>query len=119
MDWCLSAWHPAFVTGVFWGYHRTPAADRDWPAIEASVRRCAELMAIVEGELRGHDYLTGVELGLGEIPLGTALYRYFELDIDRPALPRVEAWYDRLRRRPAYREHVMTPFDDLKGRLAF
>jgi len=47
------------------------------------------------------------------------LYRYFELEIERPSLPRVEAWYDRLSSRPAYREHVMIPFDDLKGRLAF
>ena len=29
------------------------------------------------------------------------------------------AWYAELASRPAYREHVMLPFDDLKGRLAF
>jgi glutathione S-transferase len=31
----------------------------------------------------------------------------------------VEAWYQRLAARPAYREHVMVPFAELRGRLAF
>jgi glutathione S-transferase len=47
------------------------------------------------------------------------MFRYFGLDIDRPPLPRVEAWYARLSARAAYREHVMVSYDDLKGRLSF
>ena len=62
----------------------------------------------------GRDTLT-----LADIPAGTALYRYFELDIERPSVPNVEAWYRRLGDRPAYREHVMVPFDELRGRLAY
>jgi glutathione S-transferase len=76
-------------------------------------------MQIVEGVLEERPFLAGERFTLGDIPLGASLYRYFELQIDRPALPRVEAWYARLKDRPAYREHVMIPFDDLKGRLAF
>ena len=56
---------------------------------------------------------------MGAIPIGTALYRYFALDIDRPALPNVTGWYERLQQRAAYREHVMLPFDELRGRLAY
>jgi glutathione S-transferase len=41
------------------------------------------------------------------------------MDIPRPALPHVEAWYARLSERPAYRTQVMRPFDELFGRLAF
>jgi glutathione S-transferase len=58
-------------------------------------------------------------MSLADIPIGTHLYRYFELDLERPSLPKVEAYYDRLRTRPAYREHVMIPFEDLKGRLSY
>jgi glutathione S-transferase len=36
--------------------------------------------------------------------------------IERPALPNLEAWYARLTERPAYRAHVMLPFDELRGR---
>lgn len=45
------------------------------------------------------------------------LYRYTNWISNGP--PHVAAWYEHLRQRPAYREQVMTPFEDLKGRLSF
>jgi hypothetical protein len=36
-----------------------------------------------------------------------------------PPLPNVEAWYQRLQERPAYRKHVMIPFGELQGRLDY
>jgi glutathione S-transferase len=39
-----------------------------------------------------------------------------QIPLERPKLPNVEAWYARLKDRPAYREHVMVSFQDLKGR---
>jgi glutathione S-transferase len=51
--------------------------------------------------------------------LATSLYRYFELEIERPSVPNVEAWYRRLQERVAYREHVMVPFGELLGRLDY
>ena len=119
MDWGQALWQPAFLTGVFWGFYRTPEPQRDGKAIDRSVARCSELMRIVDRALEDRTYLAGDHFTIGDIPLGATLYRYFELEIDRPSLPRVEAWYDRLKSRAAYREHVMIPFDDLKGRLAF
>jgi hypothetical protein len=32
------------------------------------------------------------------------------LDIKRPPLLGIEAWYERLKERPAFREHAMQPF---------
>jgi len=61
----------------------------------------------------------GDQFTLADIPVGTSLYRYFELDIERPLLPHVVAWYERLQQRPAYREHVMIPFEELRGRLDY
>ena len=119
MDWCQAHWQPAFSTGVFWGYFRTPEADRDWVNVNRAIAQCAELMQIVEHALEGRRFVAGDALTLGDVPIGASLYRYFGLDIARPPLPRVEAWYARLSSRPAYQEHVMAPYDDLKGRLAF
>lgn len=45
----------------------------------------------------------------------TMLFRYYTMPIDRPDLPRLKNWYDRLQERPAYRQHVMVPYDDLWG----
>lgn len=119
MDWSQTTLQPVFLNGVFWGYYRTPEALRDRPAVERSLARCAEHFGLLDRLLAGRPFLLGDDLSLADIPIGTTLYRYFELDITRPALPNVRAWYERLQQRPAYRDYVMIPFDDLRGRLEY
>lgn len=119
MDWSQTALQPAFLTGVFWGWYRTPEAQRDGPAIARALDRTHRCLAAVEERLDGRPFLAGEALSLADIPIGTCLYRYFELEIARPSLPRLEGWYAQLRDRPAYREHVMVPFGELRGRLEF
>lgn len=116
MDWAQTALQPAFLGGVFWGYYRTPEEQRNWPAIRAALAECAAQFRLLDAALAAGPFLAGDDLTLADIPAGTTLYRYFELDIARPPLPNVEAWYARLRLRPAYRDHVMAPFDELKGK---
>lgn len=47
---------------------------------------------------------------MADIPFGPMAYRYFNLDVARPELPNLTAWYRRLCDRPAFQEHVMIPF---------
>ena len=119
MDWAQTALQPDFLMGVFWGFYRTPEAQRDWPAINRSLERCAAHFRLLDSILADRPYLTGNELSLADIPAATCLYRYHELEIERPDLPNLHAWYERLQRRPAYREHVMLPFEELRGRLDY
>ena len=119
MDWAQTALQPAFLTGVFWGGYRTPEAQRDVGAVARALDRTVACLAQVDRLLADRPFVGGETLSLADIAIGTHLYRYFELEIDRPDLPRLAAWYDRLAARAAYREHVMVPFGDLKGRLAF
>ncbi|WP_110643443.1 glutathione S-transferase [Salinicola sp. CPA57] len=119
LDWSLSELEPAFFGGVFWGFYRTPADQHDDAAIERSLARCDTLYRLLDSQLSEAPFLSGDTLGLADIPAGTTLYRYFELEIPRPSLPNVDAWYRRLESRPAYRRHVMRPFNDLYGRLAY
>lgn len=119
MDWSQTVLQPDFVEGVFWGFYRTPEAERDTAAVAAAIQRCADDMRQLDRWLGGKAYLLGDELSLADIPAGAVLYRYFELDIERPRVPNVEAWYDRLTARPAYAEHVMVPFGELYGRLSY
>ena len=118
MEWSQSAFQPSFLGGVFWGYWRTPESQRNWPAIRKAQETCARQLTIAGRELAKHPYLTGDELSLADIPLGTMLFRFFELDLEWPKLPNIEAWYARLTARPTYREHVMVDFSDLKAKLA-
>jgi glutathione S-transferase len=119
MDWSQTSLQPHFLNGVFWALYRTPEPQRNWPLIRESIARSGRLMELLDQTLAKRPFLGGDELTLADIPAGTLLFRYFTLDIERPALPNVEAWYGRLQDRAAYREHVMVPYDDLRGRLAF
>jgi glutathione S-transferase len=119
MDWAQTSLQPAFLTDVFWGFYRTPEAQRNWPAIERGIKRCTDYFLLLDRWLEHRTYLCGEHLTLADIPAGTALYRYFNLDIKRPDIANVEAWYLRLQQHPAYRQHVMIPFDDLFGRLDY
>ena len=73
------------------------------------------LFRLLDGVLSDRPFLAGDRLTLADITAGANLYRYFELEIERPPLPNVEGWYSRLQARSAYRDHVMVPFDELKG----
>ncbi len=119
MDWSQTALQPDFLTGVFWGLYRTPEAKRDMAKVTAKLERTAQHLILLDGVLADRPYLLGDKLSLADIPAGTCLYRYFNIPIERPKLPNVERWYAELTERPAYRAHVMIPFDDLYGRLEF
>jgi glutathione S-transferase len=117
-DWVLADLQPAFI-GLFWNLYRTPEEQRNWNLIRQGVARSAILFQLLDRHLGEHAFIAGDALTIGDIPAGAQLYRYFELEIDRPALPNVEAWYVRLQERGPYRTHVMVSFEDLKGRRSF
>jgi len=119
MDWSHTTLQPDFLVGVFWGFYRTPEAQRDWPAIRNKVALCARHFTLLDGLLADRAFMLGDALTLADIPIGTCLYRYFNLDIERPSVPNVTAWYARLQERSAFRAHVMVPFGELYGRLDY
>lgn len=118
MDWALATLQRDFMD-LFWGYYRTPEAQRDWPRLRGLIDGCARHYRLLDAHLADRPFLGGDALTMADIPAGTTLFRLFELDLERPALLNVEAWYRRLCQRPAYREHVMLPFDELRGRLSY
>ena len=119
MDWSHTALQPDFLMGVFWGFYRTPEDKRSWGAINAALSRCATHFGRLDRLLEGRSFLLGETLSLADITAGTSLYRYFELEIERPSLPQVERWYRTLQQREAYRAHIMIPFGELRGRLDY
>lgn len=118
MDWSLATLQPDFMK-LFWGAFRTPESERDQAAIRAALSACDRHFRMLDAQLESQPFLAGSELTMADLPAGTSLYRYFEMGIDVPRPPHVCAWYSRLAARPAYREHVMVPFEELRGRLQF
>ena len=82
----------------------------DAPAIAALRDEAHAALSILDSHLAQQAYVCGDRFTMGDIPLGCVAYRYFNVDLDRPALPNVEAWYQRLAERPAYQDHVMRHF---------
>jgi glutathione S-transferase len=107
MDWTTSSLAEPFKS-LFWGVVRTPAEQRDWVKIEAATQVCADILKVADTALAEQPYLSGDAFGMGDIPLGSFIYAWFEMPIQRPPLPHLQAWYERLKQRPAYRNAVMT-----------
>lgn len=107
MDWTTSSFAGEF-RDLFWGTLRTPVEQRNEAVIEAARQRCIEVLALPEKALGEQPYLSGERFAMGDIPLGSFIYAWFEMPIERPAQPNLQAWYARLRERPAYQRAVMT-----------
>ena len=108
MDWTLAHLHP-HMTVIYKGLVRTQPEKRDNDAIENARRQAADMLAILDRRLAGAPYLTGDDPTMGDIALGPYAYRWFNLELERPAADNLRAWYDRLAARPAFRDHVMLP----------
>ena len=104
-----------FTGPIFWRVVRTRPRDRDPAAIAKAVASLGRSLDIVEARLSGHPYLAGDDLTLADIPFGHVLYRYFDIEIERPDHPAVRAYYVRLTERPAFREHVMVSYEELRA----
>jgi glutathione S-transferase len=115
MDWELATLQQDFM-GLFWGFYRKPEDKRDNAQIEHSRMQCEQHFRMLDGHLEGNDYLAGADFSMGDIPPATALYRYFEMGVEVEKPANLMAWYERLSKRRAFQQTIMTPFDELKGR---
>ncbi|MNJ81637.1 Glutathione S-transferase GstB [compost metagenome] len=66
------------------------------------------MLSIADQALAHQPYLSGDDLGMGDIPLGCFAYAWFEMPIERPEMRHLRAWYERLQERPAFQAAVMT-----------
>ena len=107
MDWAFT--FQASFRNVFWGLVRTPPEKRDMKAIEEARAKCAELLAIPDRALSQRHYLGGNALTMGDIPLGCHVQLWMRLPIERPAHRHLEAWFQRLCTRPAFKKAVDIP----------
>jgi glutathione S-transferase len=105
-----------FTGPVFWPMIRVPEADRDQRAIDAAVRALKPKLDIAEERIAEHGFIAGPNFTLADMQFGYMLYRYFDLPIRRPAHPAIERYYAALTERPAFREHVMVSYEELRAK---
>lgn len=108
MDWASTTLVEPYRLWFWNRVRRTPEA-RDEAAMERGLEALARGLAVADRVLAGQPYLSGDRFAMGDIPLGALVYPWFELPMERPDLPHLTAWYERLKKRAAYRRQVMIP----------
>jgi glutathione S-transferase len=108
MDWQLSTIGPPMGV-LLYSLIRSKPEARDHASIEAARRKAVTAWTIIEDTLESTPFLAGSGLSLAEIVMGTLVYRWHAFPIERPPLPRLKAWYERMRERPAFRTHIEIP----------
>lgn len=106
MDWTLSILAPRHVP-VYQGLIRTPEANRDLDKINASRELWAKANKILDSWLTNHEFLSGDEFGIGDIPVSPFTFRWFNLDIDREHFPHLKRWHETICTRSAFQKNVI------------
>jgi len=103
MEWQSTSYTPA-MTAIFWQLIRTPEAQRDAKAIEASREKSERLSGILDAHLAGRQYLAGERFSAADIVVGCAVHRWLNLPVARDSRPNLERYYRALKARPASRQ---------------
>ena len=108
MDWAQAqVGGPIF--NAFFPLVRQPVAERNPQQIRQAIEACIPLYAMLDAALAGQDWLVGGRMTIAELGVGPFAHRWLSLPIQRPSMPNLEGWYQRLMERPAYREHLALP----------
>lgn len=113
-EWGKNTLTAGFTHPIFWSRVRTAAADRDEARLAAAIKTFDGHLRHLADQLGDQPYVCGDTLTAADIVIGHLLYRWYSMDIPRAANPAVAAYYERLIARPAYRQHVMVPYDALR-----
>lgn len=114
-EWTKTSICPELIYKVFWQLVRTKAADRSQTMVESGVNALKTLMPRLDARLGNDSYLGGDSVCFADILSGHVLYRYYTMDFQKAATPNIDAYYERLQQRPAYREHVMVSYESLRA----
>lgn len=115
MDWSTGTAAPALLP-VYWQVVRMRPENRydDLPQgvdvlapVATALKRLAAEMKVLDTGLQDSDFLAGDALTVADFGVGIVAYRWFNMPIERPDLPRLSAWYQRLTQLPAYQKHIM------------
>jgi glutathione S-transferase len=92
---------------VFWALVRTQPEKRDMAKLALDAVAAARVWSILDTHLAGRDWVEGAHFTIADIALGAYARRYLGLDgIERPVLPHLAAWFERVCARTAFQRHI-------------
>jgi glutathione S-transferase len=106
LDWTLSTLQPA-ERPVFWGYVRTPEAERDIASLQKQALEVDKLWRVIDAQLDGRDFLEGDAFTLADLVVGAYARRWYGIaQLGRSSLANLERWYAALATRPGFDRYV-------------
>jgi len=103
-----------FSVPLFWPKVRLAPGSKSPEEIDTALTKLSKFMAIADERLASLQYLATDEFTLADVTFGHILYRYYDIDIPRPALTHVARYYEELKRRKAFKSTVMVSYDELR-----
>lgn len=106
MDWQAgelnNSWRYAFM-----GLVRRSAAHQDPALQQSSLANWNRHMSMLDAQLHcsGGPYALGSGFTLADVVLGLSTHRWMAMPVDRPSMPAVQAYYERLCERPGFAVH--------------
>jgi glutathione S-transferase len=108
MDWSNSIiW--AHLRPVFHNLVRTPADQRDMPAVAAGIAGLGKSFQILDQHLQTQPYVAGEVFSIGDIPLALLVFRWIALVQERPATAALDQWFERVTGRAGFVKHCSAP----------
>jgi glutathione S-transferase len=105
MDWQATEFNNSWRY-AFQALARKNPTYVDPVALQASIRDWSCNMALLDRQLIATDgCVAGDAFTLADIPIGLSVNRWFMTDMQRPELPGIRRYYERLSERPSYLRH--------------
>jgi glutathione S-transferase len=114
MEWFQNNCYAHYIA-LFHQTVRLPKSQRNRDERDRAIAGLLQSFGMLNTHLEDNRFVAGDDFSMGDIIVGASLFRYYAMDFDRPDLPKLASFYDRLCQRDAYRKTVMTSFDSLKS----
>lgn len=114
-EWAKTTLARDFTGPIFWAVIRTPASRRDEAALRRALAAFERDLDILAAQIGEGPWVVGEDFTLADIVVGHILYRWFTIPVERRPRPGFEVYYERLKARPAFAEHVMVSYEPLRA----
>lgn len=113
LDYTATTLQPPFIK-LFWQKVRLPAAERDPAAAEHVAAAFLNALDPLEQRRSETEWLAGDRFSIADIGPGSLMKRACDIaePLDNPPLTR---WYGALKERAAFRETILTSYEELRG----
>ena len=101
MDWLLASLNTPYVA-IFKEAKKAPGERAASWAADAN--ELTANLQLLDAHLARQPYLAGKELSIADIALGPIVARCLDFPIERPDLPNLKSWRERIAARPAFKK---------------